>query len=413
MRSRPAILPVATVRSHKNVTQNVTTKIDFDNTEIAFRSQSDEDLETSHMLFKALGYHTIVQLGPTFVNWAVRLRLPINRPVKATVFKQFCGGESFEECLGTVDALAKDGVKTMLDYAVEGRETEKDFDRVCEEVFSTIRKAAKNPNIRCSVVKLTGVARLVLLEKVSSGAPLGERETEEWQRVVDRVDKLCRAAHDSGVSVFVDAEESWIQDCIDDLTLEMMAKYNQERAVVFPTVQMYRWGRLEVLEKIEADARRRNYRAGIKMVRGAYMEKEREWASKRRVESAVHPKKEDTDRDFDLALRYIVDHLERFALVAATHNEVSTELLVNLMDEKGIEPGDERIEFSQLYGMGNHLTFNLAHHGYNTSKYVPYGPLALVLPYLARRAQENSSVRGSSSRELALVSREMKRRGLL
>jgi proline dehydrogenase len=390
----------------------VSANIDFNNTEIAFRSLTDDELKLSHFLFKALGYQTVVQMGPEMVNFALSWRLPIKRPVKKTIFKQFCGGETLEECRKTIDLLSKDNIGTMLDYAVEGRETEDDFENTCLEVLSTIEKAAELSAIRTCVIKLTGLARFALLEKVSSGTTLDGSEMPEWKNVTARVDRLCKAAAESNTCVFVDAEESWIQEAIDELTTEMMAEYNRERTVVYNTVQMYRWGRLDLLQRTEEDARKRKYRAGIKLVRGAYLEKEREWAEKQGVKPAVHARKKDTDADYNEALRYIVEHLDRFNLCAATHNEASTKLLVRLMEEKGIETKDPRIEFSQLYGMGNHLTYNLAHHGYNTSKYVPYGPVELVLPYLTRRAQENSSVAGTTSRELGLVTKEMERRGL-
>lgn len=386
--------------------------IDFNDTEIAFRSLTDEELKLSHFLFKALGYQTVVQMGPEMVNFALAWRLPVKRPVKKTIFKQFCGGETFEECRKTIEMLSKDNIGTMLDYAVEGRETEDDFDNTCQEVLSTIEKAAGHSGIRTCVIKFTGLARFALLEKVSSGTTLDGMEMPEWKRVAGRIDRLCRAAAESATCVFVDAEESWIQEAIDDLTTEMMAEYNRKRTVVYNTVQMYRWGRLELLERTEEDARNRKYRAGIKLVRGAYLEKEREWAEKQGVKPAVHARKKDTDADYNEALGYLVENLDRFDICAATHNEASTKILVRLMEEKGIETKDPRIEFSQLYGMGNHLTYNLAHHGYNTSKYVPYGPVELVLPYLTRRAQENSSVAGTTSRELGLVTKEMKRRGL-
>jgi proline dehydrogenase len=259
---------------------------------------------------------------------------------------------------------------------------------------------------------MTGLARFALLEKVSSGTPLSQDEIEEWERAVARLDRLCLAAHDAQIGVYIDAEESWIQNAVDDLAVEMMARYNRQRTVVFHTVQMYRRGRLDLLRKMGDDANRRSYGVGIKLVRGAYLEKEQEWAAKRGLDPTVYARKDDTDRDFDDALRFIVERLDRFSLCAATHNEASSELLVRLMDEKKMEANDPRIEFSQLYGMGNHITFNLAHHGYNASKYVPYGPVDLVIPYLLRRAQENSSVRGQTSRELSLVRKELKRRKL-
>lgn len=386
--------------------------IEFNNTEIAFRSLNDEELKLAHFLFKALSYQTVVQMGPEMVNFALAWRLPVKRQVKKTIFQQFCGGETFEECRKVIDLLSGDGIGTMLDYAVEGRETEDDFENTCMEVLSTIEKAAELEAIRTCVIKFTGLARFALLEKVSSGTTLDGSEMPEWKHVAGRVDRLCKAAAESNTRVFVDAEESWIQEAIDDLTHEMMAEYNRERTVVYNTVQMYRWGRLELLQRTEEDARKRKYRAGVKLVRGAYLEKEREWAEKQGVKPAVHARKKDTDADYDEALRYLVEHLDRLDLCAATHNEASTKLLVRLMEQKGIETKDPRIEFSQLYGMGNHLTYNLAHHGYNTSKYVPYGPVELVLPYLTRRAQENSSVAGTTSRELGLVTAEMKRRGL-
>jgi proline dehydrogenase len=384
--------------------------VDFDNTEIAFRSQTDAELETSYWLFKALSYPTLVDWGPRLVTWAIQWHLPVNSPVKATIFKQFCGGESFDDCRPTIDDLADAGVGTMLDYAVEARETEEDFEKTAQEVGATIKRGKAIPAIRYCVIKLTGVARFSLLEKVSSGSKLDANDEGEWERVLARVDRLCREARYAGVGVFIDAEESWIQNAIDDVALGMMALYNRERAVVFTTVQMYRRGRMDFLRKIDDDARKRSYRVGIKLVRGAYLEKEQEWAAERGLEPAVYTKKEDTDRAFDDGLRYIIQELDRFSLCSATHNEASTELLVRLMEEKKLENNDPRIEFSQLYGMGNHLTYNLAHHGYNASKYLPYGPVELVIPYLIRRAEENSSVRGQTGRELALVTKELKRR---
>ncbi|MBX7206596.1 MAG: proline dehydrogenase family protein [Bacteroidia bacterium] len=386
--------------------------LSFSDTSIAFESKTNEDLKRAHLLFKAIGMNWLVQAGAPLVNMAFAIKLPISGLIRKTVFKQFCGGESIEECEATTDLLAKYHIGTILDYSVEGKEEEAVFEATCSEILRTIEKAKGNSKIPFCVFKPTGIASMTLLTKISAKEQLNKEQHEELTATRNRMNRICKAAHDNDVRLFIDAEETWTQDAIDALVREMMLKYNKEKAIVFNTAQLYRHDRVEFIKRCYFDAQTNNYFLGFKLVRGAYMEKERERAKEMGYNSPIYPNKKATDKGYDDAVRFCVEHIDRIAICAGTHNESSSEMLVKLMEEKNIAKNDPRIYFSQLLGMSDHISFNLSHAGYNVVKYVPYGPVKNVLPYLIRRAQENTSVKGQTGRELSLILTEMKRRGM-
>jgi proline dehydrogenase len=386
--------------------------LSFNNTETAFRSKSDSDLRRSYILFKAIGYNWLVNAGPVLVKTAFALSLPIKGLVRATVFKQFCGGESMNDCDATMKHLYRYGIGSILDYSVEGKEAEQEFDNTMEETIATVLKAKGNNQIPFCVFKLTGLARFDLLAKVNVGQSLSEDERKEFLKVEQRIERICKTAYENNVRIFIDAEESWIQDSIDGLAAKMMAKFNGSRAIVFNTIQLYRHDRLAYLKNSFAEARRSGYFYGVKLVRGAYMEKERERAAKMGYQSPIQPDKASSDSDYDEALRFCLEHIDFISLCAGTHNENSSLLLASLMEQKGLANNDERIYFSQLFGMSDHISYNLSAAGYNVAKYLPYGPVEAVLPYLIRRAQENTSAKGQAGRELTLITNELKRRRL-
>lgn len=384
--------------------------LSFANTEIAFHSKSDAALRRANWIFRAFAHPWLVRTGTWLLRVALALHLPVTWLVKQTIFRQFCGGETIAECAPTIAALSRYNVGTILDVADEGHEQEAEFDATLAEVERTIDLAKGNPAIPFTVFKVSGLARTALLEKVNAGHALGAEEHAEWTRVRSRVERLCRHAHDSGVKIFLDAEESWIQDPIDDLATEMMARFNTQAAIVFNTIQLYRKGRVVFLRDSHRLATKGGYWLGLKLVRGAYMEKERARAAAQGVESCILPDKAATDASFDEALAFAVEHIDRIALVAGTHNEASTRRLTELLEQRGLRRDDPRVYFSQLLGMSDHLSYNLAAEGYNVCKYVPYGPVRSVVPYLTRRAEENTAIGGQIGRELALVTEERRRR---
>ena len=385
--------------------------LSFENTEIAFQSKSTKQLNKSYWLFKLVSNNTLVKVSPFLLKIAFALRLPIKGLIKQTIFEQFCGGESIENCDKRIQSLAKFNIGTILDYSVEGKSIEDDFNRVTKETTQTILKAKENDNIPFAVFKISGLARIELLEKVSnSKMELNKEEKKEFKRVKERINLICKTAYKNNVRLFIDAEESWIQDAIDEIVISMMRKYNSERAIVFNTLQMYRWDRLAFLKQSYADAENGNYFLGLKIVRGAYLEKERERAKKMGYPSPIQKDKESCDNDYNLALRFCMNHIDKIALCAGTHNEQSSILLTQLMDENNILKNDQRVYFSQLLGMSEHISFNLSNNEYNVAKYMPYGPIKDVLPYLIRRAEENTSIAGQTGRELSLIIKEKKRR---
>lgn len=385
--------------------------ISFENTENAFKSKSDGDLNRSYWLFKLIGNPLLVAAGAAFGPLA--LKVGFKGLIKSTIFRQFVGGENINDCSRTIDHLARFNIGTILDYSVEGKESEEDFEHCVQETIGAIEKAKGNVNIPFCVFKVTGLARFALLEKVSAENPLSSQEQAEWERVRARVHKISSAASQAAQPLFVDAEESWIQPAIDALANENMAEFNKNSVIVYNTFQLYRHDRLQYLITSYEKAKSGAYHLGAKLVRGAYMEKERARALSNNYPSPIQATKEKTDADYDTALKFCIDHLDRMAVCAGTHNEKSSAYLVKLLNEKGISTNDTRVCFSQLLGMSDHISFNLSLSAYNVAKYVPYGPVAEVLPYLIRRARENTSVKGQTGRELSLIMKEKKRRAAL
>jgi proline dehydrogenase len=386
--------------------------LSFENTEIAFKAKSNRALQQSYFLYKIIGYNWLVKAGTPLVNLAFNIGLPIKGIVKKTVFKQFCGGESMDDCNATMADLYRFGVGTILDYSVEGEEKEESFDATTQETLQTIKKATNNPQIPFCVFKVTGVGRFALLAKVNNNEPLTAEEESEYGKVKNRIYTICKSAYDNHVRIFIDAEESWIQETIDRIAEDMMKEFNGKTAIVYNTIQFYRHDRLAYLKASLKHAEEHQYFLGVKLVRGAYMEKERKRAAEMGYPSPIQPDKAASDADYNEALHLCIQHLNRMSICAGSHNEASSLLLAKLMDENNIPNNDPRIYFSQLFGMSDHISFNLSSAGYNVAKYLPYGPVKAVMPYLFRRAAENTSVKGQAGRELTLISREVARRKL-
>jgi len=384
----------------------------FNNTEIAFRYRSDKDLKLGSFLFRSMNSPLVTRLGIAATKFSIKARLPISGLIKGTIFKQFCGGESMQEAAKTADAIGKYNVGVILDYGVEGKENEAEFDKATGEFIKAITFAATKKNIPFVSLKVTGFARFGLLEKINNHEKLSDSEAAEWQRVNDRVALVCRTAYEKKVMILIDAEETWIVEPVNDLTEKMMELFNKQKAYIFNTYQLYGAGTLDFLKESCERAASKGYILGAKLVRGAYMEKERARAIEKGYPDPIQPDKESTDRDYDSAVIFCLQNLGKLSLFIGTHNEKSCMDAANYMQQHGIEPGNPNVYFSQLYGMGDNISFNLAHEGYNVSKYLPYGPVRDVIPYLMRRAEENTSVAGQTSRELELINKEIRRRGL-
>ncbi len=386
--------------------------LQFNDTFIAFASKSNLQLRKAYWLFKAMHSPTSVKFLTTAAQLSLKLHLPVDWAIKATVFEHFCGGESITGCEPTIEQLAKYQIGTILDYSVEGKENEAEFDSCKFEIIHTIQKAKGDKRIPFSVFKVTGVIRFGLLEKVNSKAKLNPTELAEWGRAKERVHAICKAAHDASQMLFIDAEESWIQDAIDELATEMMVEFNKNKPIVFNTLQMYRHDRLAYLKRSYEAARTGKYWYAVKLVRGAYMEKERARAAEKGYASPIQPDKASSDRDYDEAVSFCLEHIEHLAFCSGSHNEQSNLELAKKMGELGLEVNHPRIWFAQLLGMSDHISYNLSHAGYNVAKYVPYGPVKSVMPYLIRRAEENTSIAGQMGRELGLLTKEIARRKL-
>jgi Proline dehydrogenase len=387
-------------------------QLDFQDTATAFADKSDAELREKYRLFKMLNSPLLNSLGAGMTRFALSLGLPVEGLIKKTIFEQFCGGETIEECEKAILELGKACIGTILDYSVEGKATEEDFNNTRDEIIRTITRAKGDPNIPFAVFKVTGVAPLGTLERLSCKKRLDAKSQAKSERIHNRIESICDYAYQSGQPTFIDAEESWVQDAIDRLATEMMEKHNLERPIIFNTLQMYRNDRLQYLKTARKAAKENGYILAVKLVRGAYMEKERARAAELGYDSPILPDKASVDKNYDDAVDYCLDHLDDIAFVAATHNEDSTQALVGKMHDRGISSDHPNVFFSQLYGMGDNLSYVLAQNNYHTSKYVPYGPVRDAIPYLIRRAHENSSAAGHVSRELELIGRELKRRKL-
>ena len=384
--------------------------INFNDTEIAFRDKTNADLREMHLLFKVMNNPNWVNIGKKLVNIAFTIHFPVEWMVKRTIYKHFCGGVSITDSSRLIDKLDKRNVGTILDYAVEGEESEDMFDATFQELLHVIKFAHKNKKTPFSAFKLTGIGSFDLMAKVSNNERLSESETESYKLLLKRVDDICKLSYELDVPVLIDAEETWIQPMLDSVILDMMRKYNREKAIVQNTYQMYRHDRVDVIKQHHAIAQSEGFYLGLKIVRGAYMEKERARAKKMGYPSPIHPNKKATDSGFNEIIHYFVDNVDTISFMVATHNEESSQLLATLIDEHNLPRNHPHIYFSQLYGMSDHLTYNLAEDGYNVVKYVPYGKVKTMVPYLIRRAEENSSVTGQTSRELLLIEEEIKRR---
>ena len=384
--------------------------IDFNNTKIAFQSKSNKELKKAYFLFSTIKHPWLVKLGKLLVTIALKIRFPVKWIVKPTIYAHFCGGETIAECEPVVRKLANYNVKSILDYSVEGKETPEDIKAALEETIQAIKNASNDPDIPYAVFKPTAFCKSIVLEKASAGQEMDAEEKKELAMFRERIDTLAKTAYDGDIPIMIDAEDYCYQAIIDKVVTENMEKYNKKKPIVYNTLQMYRWDRLDFLKEELNKAQEKGYFIGVKYVRGAYLEKERYRAQKGGYPSPIHPDKESTDRDYNLALKFSVENIEKIAIFNGTHNEESSRYLTELMEEHGIKRNDERIYFSQLYGMSDHISFNLAEEGYNVAKYVPYGPVKNVLPYLIRRAEENTSVAGQTSRELKLLQKEINRR---
>lgn len=383
----------------------------FDNTEIAFTDKTTQQLEKAKWMFTMIQHPTLTNMGIDVLNFTVKNNFPfIEGIVRNTLFEQFCGGETRETSMKVVNKMYKHHIGSIFDYAIEGKEDEAAFDKTCEEIKENIDFAKGNPAIPFVVFKPTGFGRLDLYADVQAGKNLSESEKLEWEKVKKRYDDVCKYAHQNDVRIMIDAEESWAQTAVDDLVNEMKKRYNKEKAIVWNTIQMYRTGRLEYLEEDLKRAVEGDYYLGYKFVRGAYMEKERERAAKMGYPSPIQPTKQASDDNFDAGIHFVMENLDRISAFFGTHNEKSVQLLMDKMKEKGISNDDHRIHFGQLYGMSDNITYTLGYGKYNASKYLPYGPVKDVVPYLTRRAQENTSVAGQTGRELSLIRKELERR---
>jgi proline dehydrogenase len=403
--------------------------VSFENTANAFEYKTNKELKKAEFLFRSMGFSALVKIGTRVTPWMIRSGFPVRSIIRDTIFNQFVGGETLEETASVARRLGEYKVQVILDYGVEGGEDgEAGFEQACEEFIRVIDYAATQANIPFMSIKVTGFARFGLLEKLDAAMAglegslmkryaraqesLTAEELEEWHAVNRRMQEICRAAADRRIGVLVDAEETWVQDPVDALTILMMEQFNRGRCVVFNTIQLYRRDRLAFLKDSFEAAEKRDFILGAKLVRGAYMEKERRRALELGIESPIQPDKESTDRDYNSGVEFCVAHLERISVIVASHNEYSNLFAVRLLQERGLALSHPHVHFSQLYGMSDNITFNLAKAGCAVSKYLPFGPLKDVIPYLMRRAQENSSVSGQTGRELGLIRKELRRRGL-
>ncbi len=384
----------------------------FENTKVAFALKSENELNRAYFLFKMIANPALVKIGTLLTSVALKLHLPVKSIIRATVFDHFCGGENENDCLKVVDKMFTKNVASVLDYSVEGKEDEAQFDAALQMTLKTIEFAREKESIPFAVFKPTGFGRFELYEKLGEKKVLNPNEQSEWNRVVARFDLVCKTAHEKDVMLLVDGEESWMQDAADELVGSMMQKYNKDKAIVFNTLQMYRWDRMEYLMKLHELSRAKGFYIGMKIVRGAYMEKEHKRAEEKGYPTPICESKQATDDNYNDAVTYMMHNIKTMAIFAGTHNEDSSYLVMDFMKKNNISKDDNRVWFGQLYGMSDNITYNLAANNYKVAKYLPFGPVRDVMPYLIRRAQENTSVAGQTSRELNLISTERTRRKL-
>ncbi|NVJ62902.1 MAG: proline dehydrogenase family protein [Flavobacteriaceae bacterium] len=385
----------------------------FEDTATAFALKSDTELERAYFLFKLIANEPLVKVGTAVTNFAIKAHLPVEGLIRATVFDHFCAGVSEDDSIETVDKLFSKNVHSIFDYSVEGKVEEYSFDQIRDRILNIFTYLTQRESLPFAVFKPTAMGSIEIYQKKSEGKLSTDKDLESWNRIGNRIEAICQKASQNTIPVLVDAEESWMQDAADDLLEELMEKYNKEEVIVINTIQAYRWDRLEYLKGLVERAKAKGFKIGIKLVRGAYMEKENERAQKLGYKSPICESKAATDENYNTILRFMMDHIDSFLIFAGTHNEDSNYLLMDLIDQNALAKNDPRIWFGQLYGMSDHISFNLSKEGYNVSKYLPFGPVKDVMPYLMRRAEENTSVAGQTSRELSLLKKERDRRKLL
>ena len=382
----------------------------FDNTEVAFALKSNSELDRAYYLFEMIKREPLVKIGTAVTKFALKTHLPVEGIIRATVFDHFCGGVTEKDCMPVIDKMYTKNVHSVLDYSAEGKEIEEQFDLAMEKTLNTIKFGKEKSSIPFAVFKPTGFGRFDLYQKVTEGKELDAHETVEWKRVIERYDTVSKAAFEADIPLLIDAEETWMQDAADDLIEEMMKRYNTKKVVVFGTLQLYRWDRLDYLKQLHDRAKKSGFKIGMKLVRGAYMEKERERAEEMGYKDPICANKQATDKMFNDVMTYMFENIEDMAIFAGTHNEESSYLLMDLISKSNFNKDDKRFWFGQLYGMSDHISYNLAKEGYNVAKYLPFGPVRDVMPYLIRRAEENTSVAGQTNRELELLRKERERR---
>ena len=384
--------------------------VSFEDTSIAFQYKSDRELILSYLIFRLTKNSFLVKFLSQAAKFTLSIGLPVKFLIKATVFKQFCGGEKKEEYSKVIAKLSKAAIGTILDYSVEGTKDEVGFEDTKKELLNIIEQSKSNPNIPCTCMKMTAIGSFELLEKISANKTLSEDEQREWNRIKNRLDVICKTSYQTDKPIYIDAEESWIQAAIDQLAEEMMSKYNKNKAIVFTTIQLYRWDRIDYFKRLIEQVRSGSYKLGMKIVRGAYLEGERERARRLGYKSPINATKSETDREYNKALEIFIDNIDVVEICVGTHNENSCKMLVQYMSENKLANNHPHIYFSQLYGMSDNISYNLANAGYNVSKYLPFGPVESTLPYLARRAEENTAIAGQMSKELEIIVKERKRR---
>ena len=384
--------------------------VSFEDTSIAFQHKSDQELLLSYLIFGLTKNPFLVKFLSQAAKFTLLIGLPVKPFIKATVFKQFCGGEKKEEYSKVITKLGKAAVGTILDYSVEGTGDEVGFEDTTKQLLQIIEQSKSDSNIPCTCMKMTAIGSFGLFKKITANEPLSKEDQRELNKVKIRLEKICSASYDADKPIYIDAEETWIQGAIDRLAEEMMAKYNKNKAIVFTTLQLYRWDRNDYFKQLIQQARSGAYKLGIKIVRGAYLEKERERARRLRYKSPINDTKVETDREYNKAVEIFIDNIDVVEICVGTHNEESCKLLVRAMAEKKLPNDHPHIYFSQLYGMSDNISFNLANAGYNVSKYLPFGPVESTLPYLARRAEENTAIAGQMSKELKIIVQERRRR---
>jgi len=382
----------------------------FENTEVAFALKSNSQLDRAYYLFEMIKREPLVKIGTAVTKFALKTYLPVEGIIRTTVFDHFCGGVTEKDCMPTIDRMFTKNVHSVLDYSAEGKEVEEQFDLAMQKTLNTINFGVEKESLPFAVFKPTGFGKLSLYQKITEGTQLDAHEEIEWKRIKERYNIVSKAAYDNDVPLLIDAEETWMQKAADDIIEEMMKKYNTKKVIVFGTLQLYRWDRLDYLKELHQRAKEQGFKIGMKLVRGAYMEKERERAEEYGYKDPICVNKAATDKMFDEVLTYMIENIDDMAVFAGTHNEESSYLLMDLIDKYKLAKNDRRIWFGQLYGMSDHISYNLAKEGYNVAKYLPFGPVRDVMPYLIRRAEENTSVAGQTSRELNLLKKERARR---